>query len=67
MGSMFLATSFPRAGHVPSFDLPLSKVDCIKVSLRSDLFIVFNVKVFLCHGVLRLRCGDLCVWENCRL
>lgn len=65
MGSMFLATSFPRDGHAPSSDLPLSKVDFVKISLRSELFIVLNIKVFLCHSVLRCW-GGLCVCEKRR-
>ena len=64
--SMLPVTSFPRNVHEPSFDLPLSKVDFINVSLRSDLLIVLNIKLFLCHGVLRCRDG-FCVWERCRL
>lgn len=39
-------------GHIPSFDLPPPKVDLVKVSLRSVLFIVLNVKIVLGHGVL---------------
>lgn len=66
-GGMFLATSHPgEEDNAPSFDLPLSKVDFIKVSLCSDLLIVLNLKVFVCHGVLGC-CGGLCVWERCSL
>lgn len=64
---MYPDVPLARARHAPCFDLPLSKVDLVKVPLRGHLFIVLNIKVVLRHGVSRCCGHSWCVRERCRL
>lgn len=40
----------------PGLDLPIPKMDLVEVSLRSDLLVVLDIKVLLCHDNL-IRCS----------